>query len=256
MSYLNVDNSSTTAQPTSFSAALGSQTAPSYAFVGDSNTGLFSSGADVVAITTGGTNRFNVSNTLINCTLKTQFANGSVANPSICSSSYTTTGLSWGSGTLSFSVNASTRAQVDTVGLKLFGSTAGNNTSYLPTALAYYEENNANLTAFYFADLTGSQGYKITRIGRIVSVHFSGTIAFGVPGYNDFLISSIIGIIPLRYRPASTVNCGYVEALDGTAYTPWSIEITSGGVVNFYRNPRTSSANAVTLQPASFSYTL
>lgn len=44
------------------SASLGSLANPSYSFIGDLNTGLYSPSADVLALVTGGVNRLNISN--------------------------------------------------------------------------------------------------------------------------------------------------------------------------------------------------
>ena len=48
------------ATATSIAAALGSVTAPSYTFTGDLNTGMYSPGADSLALTTGGVDRLSI----------------------------------------------------------------------------------------------------------------------------------------------------------------------------------------------------
>lgn len=75
-------------------AELGSATAPAYSFISsgttDSNTGIFSSGADTVDISTGGTSRFVVNNNQVTFT-----SAGSAGTPAWGRTGDVNTGMYW-----------------------------------------------------------------------------------------------------------------------------------------------------------------
>jgi hypothetical protein len=68
-------------------------TAPSFSFTGDTNTGMFSPGADQAAITTGGTARLTVTTAQFTGTLPWRGQNGTAAAPALSASGDTNTGI-------------------------------------------------------------------------------------------------------------------------------------------------------------------
>lgn len=74
-------------------AAAGSASAPSHSFSSDTNTGMYSVGADQVGIATGGTLRETISTTAITSTLPLLGAAGSAAAPQYSFSGDTNTGM-------------------------------------------------------------------------------------------------------------------------------------------------------------------
>lgn len=75
------------------SAPAGSAAAPSFSFDGDPNSGVYSAGADQVAITTGGTARLTTSTTAVTSTLPIAYPLGAVGTPSITFTGNTNTGI-------------------------------------------------------------------------------------------------------------------------------------------------------------------
>lgn len=73
--------------------ALGSASAPSYSFVGDANTGVFSSGADALDFTTGGTSRVTLSTSAMTTTVPYRTASGSAGAPAYSFTSSTDQGM-------------------------------------------------------------------------------------------------------------------------------------------------------------------
>jgi len=101
--------------------ALASAGTPSLKFSGDSNTGVFSPGADQLAITTGGTSRLAVSTTAVSSTLPVDVPLGAVGTPSLTFTGDLNTGIySPGADQLAISTNGTEKLIVKsdgTVGL-------------------------------------------------------------------------------------------------------------------------------------------
>lgn len=82
-----------TPEVTSVTLGAGSASAPSVAFSGDSNTGIFSSGADAVAVTAGGSTQLAVGNGFITFIAPFFIPDGSAASPAFSFGSDTNTGI-------------------------------------------------------------------------------------------------------------------------------------------------------------------
>lgn len=89
---------------TAFRAANGSAATPSISLSGDTDTGLFSIGANQLGIATGGTQRLAISTTAITSTLPVLVPNGTAGAPSIAFSSDTDTGFFLDSGFVKLAV--------------------------------------------------------------------------------------------------------------------------------------------------------
>lgn len=125
-----------TSSATSSPFNLGSAAAPTITFIGDSNTGLFSPGADQVSVTTGGTERFRFSATgeLQSVSL------GTAAAPVVTFTTDLDTGLySSGANELAISTGGTQRVFVD-------GS--GNVTINAQGDLRFADSDNSNWVAF------------------------------------------------------------------------------------------------------------
>ena len=95
--------------------ALASAGTPSLKFSGDSNTGVFSPGADQLAITTGGTSRLAVSTTAVSSTLPVDVPLGAVGTPSLTFTGDLNTGIySPGADQLAISTNGVARLTTST----------------------------------------------------------------------------------------------------------------------------------------------
>lgn len=124
-------------------------------------------------------------------------------------------------------------------GVRLHGSTAGNNALYSPSLLGYYEEATISDDFLYY-DLANTMNFKITRIGRIVNLTATNTVSYGVPDVNVDIIESSTGFIPVRFRPASTLYTNAVWILEnGSTLKFWNIRVGSDGVLWFQRDTST-----------------
>jgi hypothetical protein len=72
---------------------LGAAATPSLTFAGDTNTGIYSSGSDQVAISTGGTQRLTTTTTEVTSTLPVIHPLGAAATPSLTFAGDTNTGI-------------------------------------------------------------------------------------------------------------------------------------------------------------------
>ena len=115
---------------------LGAVATPSLTFTGDLNTGVFSPGADQVAITTGGTQRLNADTAAITSTLPVVHPLGAVGTPSITFTGDLNTGIwSPAADTIAFSEGGAEAMRIDSSGRLLVGtSTARSNVYYTTVA--------------------------------------------------------------------------------------------------------------------------
>jgi hypothetical protein len=95
--------------------ALGSAAAPSISFTGDTNTGIYSPGADQLAISTNGVARLTTSTTAVSSSLAIAHPLGAVGTPSITFTGDTNTGIySPGADQLAISTNGVERVEFGT----------------------------------------------------------------------------------------------------------------------------------------------
>lgn len=74
-------------------STLGTDADPAYSFAADPNTGVYSPGADQLALTTGGVERLTVSTTQVTATLPLRGQDGTAAAPALSASADTNTGV-------------------------------------------------------------------------------------------------------------------------------------------------------------------
>jgi hypothetical protein len=108
---------------------LGSATAPAYSFNGDTNTGIYSSGANTLNFTTDGTQRWQIDGggALVSAggSHILQSGDGTAASPSISFASTTNMGMyRVGAGILGFSTSGSERIRIDGSGNVSIGGIA------------------------------------------------------------------------------------------------------------------------------------
>ena len=108
--------------------ALGSAATPSLKFTGDTNTGIYSPGADQVAVSTGGTVRLTTTTTGITSALPVDVPLGAVGTPSITFTGDLNTGVfSPGADTLALVTAGSNRLHITSAGLVGIGTSSPNN---------------------------------------------------------------------------------------------------------------------------------
>ena len=107
------------------SLSAGAAATPSLFFTGDTNTGIYSPGADQLAISTGGTSRLAVSTTAVSSTLAVDVPLGAVGTPSITFTGDLNTGVfSPGADTLALVTGGTNRVHVTSGGLVGIGTTS------------------------------------------------------------------------------------------------------------------------------------
>jgi len=94
-----------------------SATAPSFSFTGDTNTGMFSPGADQAAITTNGAARLTVTTAQFTGTLPWRGQNGTAAAPALSASGDTNTGIYFpAADTIGFTEGGVEAMRIDSAG--------------------------------------------------------------------------------------------------------------------------------------------
>ena len=155
-------NAANAAFPAPVNISLGSAAAPSIAFTGDINTGIYSPGADQVGISTGGTSRFEVSTTAATSTLPVVHPLGAVGTPSITFTGDLNTGIySPGADQVGISTGGTNRLFVSSSGSVGIGTTSpGTSRTYIQAA----DTNTAGLTINGINSSGGVSGYSSLKI--------------------------------------------------------------------------------------------
>jgi hypothetical protein len=116
---------------------LGAVGTPSLTFTGDLNTGIYSPGADQVAITTGGTQRLNADTAAITSTLPVVHPLGAVGTPSITFTGDLNTGIwSPAADTIAFSEGGAEAMRIDSSGRLLVGTSSARDNFFNTTGTA------------------------------------------------------------------------------------------------------------------------
>ena len=144
---------------------LGAVGTPSLTFTGDLNTGIYSPGADQVAITTGGTARLNADTAAVTSTLPVVHPLGAVGTPSITFTGDLNTGIwSPAADTIAFSEGGAEAMRIDSSSRLLVGTSSARNNFFNTAA-------DANL------QLEGAAG---ARRASIISCEASATAGGGL----------------------------------------------------------------------------
>jgi hypothetical protein len=165
---------------------LGAAATPSVTFTGDTNTGLYSPGADQVGITTGGTVRLTTTTTGITSALPVDVPLGAVGTPSITFTGDLNTGIySPAADTLAFVEGGVEAMRIDSSGRLGIGTSAPTSTLHVQhpaqttnywegKGLLIHEDANANQgIAFY--SRAGSEQYIASLVDDANSYLIIGT---------------------------------------------------------------------------------
>jgi len=133
---------------------------------------------------------------------------GTAAVPSIVCrlAGQETTGIYWSATpTLNVAVSGSQAVGFESGGLKLYGSTAGNNALYSASLLGYYEQIDHSTTFTGGNAITTSIACKITRIGNLVTFYMP-TWATSYTNTNGSTIGYASNTaIPVRFQPPTFI---------------------------------------------------
>jgi hypothetical protein len=140
----------------------GSAATPSISFIGDTDTGMFRSSSNILALTTGGSSRLILADTYVRSATVHRLSNGSVTSPGLTWNDKTSTGF-WYTGTSS-----------DRIGITIAGATAAligstisiANRTYFEKAVHHYPVTNSSVSGTYQVDMSASNIFNITLTGN------------------------------------------------------------------------------------------
>ena len=175
--------SGTTHTITSGVFALGTAALPSISFVSDPNTGIYSPGADQVAVATNGTQRLTVDTAATTSTLPVVHPLGAVGTPSITFTGDLNTGIwSPAADTVAASTAGSERLRITSAGLVGIGTTSPAVLLDVVGASNQLRVSTGAANSFYgFDTAVDSCVWKdFTDGSDYVSLHNNNSIRFGV----------------------------------------------------------------------------
>jgi hypothetical protein len=256
--------------------ALSSATTPSYSFTGDTNTGMFSSIADTLDLSTGGVSRIQITTTNLNSTLPLLVALSSATTPSYSFTGDPNTGMfSSAADTLDLSTGGSTKVQITTVSLNsgvpvltTTGSTAAPGYSFSGDTDTGLWSSGANTINFSTSGTSRMQ-LSITELGINLPVN-TGLGTAATPSYsftgdtNTGMFSSLADTIDF-----STGGTSRVQVTNGAFYSTTPFYTSAGSAlvpsISFTGDPNTGIYNSAAdtlnfttggISRASFSNTL
>lgn len=194
---------------------VGSATAPTYSFTGDTNTGIYSSAADNVDITTGGVQRLGISNTNITPSVPILSSHsGTVAAPNYSFTSSSNTGIAYTSSsphTLDIIVDGNsimtiTKTEI-TPSVPITGTSSSvsagtytvSNVTTTPTSLTANSNtfvvcNSSSNITLTLPDITGLVG----RFFYILNSNITGNVILNTFSGSQFIDASPVISVTLR----------------------------------------------------------
>ena len=237
--------SGTTHTITSGVFALGTAALPSISFVSDPNTGIYSPGADQLAVATNGTQRLTVDTAATTSTLPVVHPLGAVGTPSITFTGDLNTGIySPSADTLAFVEGGSEAMRIDSSGRLLVGTSSSLATKYQASSFQPGFQSAANVgTGGFFrysADADGpafvlskSRDASVGSQTVLVNGDNVGYLGFAGSDGTAFqtaatIIGQVDGTPGTNDMPGRLV---FSTTADGAATVTERMRITSGGFV-------------------------
>ena len=196
-------------------STLGTAALPSYSFSVDPNTGVYSPGADQIALTTGGVARLTTTTTEVTSTLPLRLPNGSAGALTAASSSNTNNGLYF----------STTEVGLVTVGVLRFAANASRAYSTVPwngpsgsastPALAPFSQQNSGI----FFPGSGAIGFSNGGVERFRILSTTSSTPGALLNYGVF------------YYNARTISADATLLATDNAMSVGPLEISSGVVV-------------------------
>lgn len=209
----------------------GSASAAGIAFTSDTNTGLYSPGADEIGITVGGTLRFNISTSAIGALLPIRVNDGSASAPQYSFGNDSTSG--WyriSSNTLGLSTNSTLRLTVANAAITSTVPVVVPVGSDSAPALTFTGDTNTGIYRYGADDVgfsNGGTGYQIGYRGipgrsfsgdSSTTAQDNGTIAYYTSTGHTFTVDSDFGVAgnAMTILNIGTGNLAIAETLSGT----------------------------------------
>lgn len=217
----------------------GTAAAPTWSFSGDSDTGMYSSAANTVGITAGGTLRLQVSTTAVISSLQISNAVGTAAAPGYSFTADLNTGVfSPAADQVGISTGGVEKLRVttDIIALSIAGTAAIPAIVQLSdqnTGIAWTAADTLVLSTGGVARLTIDSAGKVTIPGTLdptdIILSGGGTAHFMQWGGGSTAAVGALGTMRLRYNEGT--NTAQVS-LNGAAYVDLGTGLTGGGVAN------------------------
>ena len=184
--------------------SLGTAALPGVAFDGDPNTGIYSPGADQLAISTGGTSRLAVSTTAVSSTLAVDVPLGAVGTPSITFTGDLNTGLfSPGADTLALVTGGTNRVHVTSGGLVGIGTTpAAGSLLHINSAASTDCKQQISVTTSTQAAYTAYVSTVVSTVGTENST--GGSLMSGSGPYATVISNG--GAYPINFGTNNTIR--------------------------------------------------
>ena len=244
---------------------LGTVSAPGIAFTGDPNTGIYSPGADQLAIAVGGTQRLNITTAALLPTLPLRGADGTAANPAYSFSGDTDTGIyRVGANQLGIATNGTLQVIVDASGNVGIGTSS-------PVSFANYtalrvggSSTTRGLLSVYdgttdvrLSTANDGNGYAGTQSNSPFVFLTNGQERARVTASGRFLVGAtaeLVGIGDVTTVTGSQLSPdGYVAATRPSEAAGYFTRTGSDGrVVNCYKNSSNVGGISVTTSATSF----
>jgi hypothetical protein len=250
--------------------ALGTAALPSVAFTGDPNTGIYSPGADQVAISTNGTGQLTVSTTAVSSTLAVDHPLGAVGTPSITFTGDLNTGIfSPAADTLAASTGGSERARIDSSGRLLVGTSTYRSVgdSFAPSSVIFNEGSGTTTYQVFAgvhnrADTIGPQillgktrGTTNSSVTIVQDGDSLGEIAFaGADGVDletraASIKSEVDGTPGTNDMPGRLV---FSTTADGASNPTERMRITNNGILLFAKTTNSEVDPGLRMTPSGF----
>jgi hypothetical protein len=212
----------------------GTTSSPAYSFSSATGNGMWQNTGNRLAFSISGTTVVQIGSSSLDVIGSIGMNAGTSSAPSlVCrTTGITTTGLYWtATPTLNVAVSGTQAVGFETGGLKLYGSTAGNNASYSASLLQYYEDRTESMQ-FSF-----SPGGQTTAAGNVRFIRIGNKVTMQIPSYATITNNSGGGrayasttTIPLRFQPSSLVMTGIVGIVNSTNNNTLSCYINAGTI--------------------------
>jgi len=235
----------------------GSSASPAYSFSSATGNGMWMNTGNRLAFSISGSTIVQVASSGLDVLGNISLNAGTAAAPSLAcrGTGITTTGLYWtATPTLNVAVSGTQAVGFETGGLKLYGSTAGNNALYSPSLLQYYEDRTESMQ-FSF-----SPGGQTTLAGNVRFIKIGNKVTMQIPSYASITNNSggtrayaSTTAIPLRFQPPYLIMTGLVGYVNGGNNNTLSCYINAG--IIYIERLTAQFSNGDTFSPYAFTMT-
>lgn len=207
---------------------LGSATTPSYSFLNDPNTGIYSSGPENINFSTNGTNKLNISNTAISTNLPLYLPVGSESSPSFSFNGDSSLGMySSAPDTLDFTAAGDKQMTISPSGVS-FTNLPGITLSKLIVPISTTAQSlNASVQTVNWSSPSTNIGSDLSYSSNVITVNTTGIylISYNISGGTGNNTSTILLWLDIN-------NSGNVDGMFLTNYftgasNSWGMSNTS-----------------------------